>query len=181
MSFPFYNIFCTACDYKDRYSFGANYSYEGSLEHQPILAVGWCGECDKIVHAVAPFTEDDERQRIDDQELWIRHNRKGFFSRFSKKAKREIEEAEQEILLLSQRTSYFKNQEYQTRCLRCSTSKVSLFPLPYNEYNEVSEPDVRHKCGGSLRISMEGRFYYTSRPKVVYGAQGEILLDERSC
>ena len=179
MSLPFYKITCTGCDYEDGYSYGTHYVYEGIAEHEPVLRAAWCSDCGKIVNACVPFTSKDAEEEIADLNLWIDRNKSGFFSRFSKSKKNEILKTEKEKQAIRARLEYFENTAYVSKCLSCGGSHVFPFYLPYGEYGEVEELNVMHSCGGRLLVSMEGRFSFASRRKVVYDETGEILHDGR--
>ena len=179
MSRPFYKVTCTECGFNDGYSYGIHYVYEGPSDHEPVFQAAWCSNCDKIVNACIPFSRARAEGEIHDLKMWIERNKRGLFAKFSKIKKHEVDKAAQEMKTIYKRLKYFETIRYKPRCIRCGGHTVFPFDLPYGEFNEVENLNIQHSCGGTLVISMEGRFSFKSRPKVVYNETGTILQDER--
>lgn len=179
MSRPFYKITCTGCSYQDQYHYGIHYVYEGLEEHEPVLRAAWCNGCGKIVNITAPFTVTYAECQISDTNNSIEQKKRGFFAQFSSQVKNEVLKLENELQAIRIRLKYFSNMAYRSKCLSCGGSHVYPFNVPYGNFDELVELNIRHTCGGQMLISMAGRYSFTSRPKVVYDESGSIKRDER--
>ncbi|MEW6187316.1 MAG: hypothetical protein AB1585_16405 [Thermodesulfobacteriota bacterium] len=179
MSLPYYKITCSGCDFQGNYGFYVSYEYQGLPEQCPVLRAAWCRDCDKIVEACTPFTLEEAQKEISENNIWINNN-SGFLARFSRSKKEEIIKAKEEIEKIQNRLQYFQAHSFTPRCLVCGSHQVSIFEIPYGEYNVTEELDVIHYCGNRLLISMEGRFSFKNNPRVIFDANGKILLDEQN-
>lgn len=178
MSLPFYSITCSGCSYEDGYSFGINFEYEGPPEREPMVGVAWCKACDSIVETCTPFNEEHARAEIADLEAWINTNKAGWFARFSITKKLETQKTHKRIQDVNARLAYFQSTPYKDRCMSCGSHDVFPFSLPDGE-GEVENLNIRHSCGGQLRIRMDGRLAFGRRPKVIFNDLGVIVRDER--
>lgn len=185
MSLPFYDIECTTCSYKGKYSFNVWYEFESGRDAvcQPHLTQGWCEDCERILTIYAPQTNETIKRDIDMLSEWIadekqkRTNRKFIF--FKQKADEEaIERWSNKIKALKECVNFFQNQRLPMRCLTCGSKSVSLVRLS-SEYGEFTNVGVKHHCGGDIMATMSGRIAYGNLPKVIYDIQGNILHDER--
>jgi hypothetical protein len=109
--------------------------YEGSAEHEPVLQVAWCSDCDKIVNICSPFTTMHAEQEIAELNRWIDRNKSGFFAKFSKSKKNEILTSEGKIQTVKARLKYFENAAYRNKCLFCGGSLVFPFYPTVNMIN----------------------------------------------
>jgi len=181
MSLPFYKVACTGCDFSSSFGFGINYEYEGPQEHKPSIGRVWCKSCDSIEVASFAYTEKGAELDIEDLELWVAFNKKGFFAKYSKSKKIEIQKTNQEIQAVRTRLKYFKDNEYVPRCLSCGGCNVFSLSFPsLNDDDEQKDTGIQHSCGGNLLISWLGRMSFSSPlRKVVFNKYGVILNDER--
>lgn len=180
MSFPFYKITCTGCDYEDEFNYGIHYVYEGLEEHRPVLQEAWCYDCDKIVRICTPFTVEQAERSIAEINKQINREKESSSAENLKLKNEEIFKLEEEIQIVNARLEYFENTAYKSKCLFCGGDHFS--PLNIDDYYvfKTFELNVnKHSCGGQLLIRMHGWKGFTDRSKVIFDETGRILRDER--
>jgi hypothetical protein len=182
MSLPFYQITCSNCEYEDSYNYGVHYQYQGLKEYEPVLHAAWCGNCDKIERMLSSLTVEDAEYEIQDLNRWIKRYQEGFFAKYLKSKKKEVLQCKIEIGEFKARLQHFENQHYKNRCLNCKGHNVFSLFLP-SEGEGVKESQIKHTCGGNLRVHQVGRVSFARHKKVVkvvYDENGNILIDTRS-
>lgn len=183
MSLPFYEITCSGCGFRYLHTYKTHYIYKGNPSRKPVLQIAWCRDCNEIIMACTPYTLSYAKYEIEQLNMLIGKNEKGFFGWISPSKRKAIEEskrqARKKLDEVNERLKYFDNAEYKARCLQCHGYSVYPFELPSGDYCIVEKLEIEHLCGGQLLVSIAGRIGYVSHPKVVYDENGIIVHDER--
>jgi len=179
MSLPFYTFTCSGCDFTSSYSYHTEFNYAGIAEREPAIKSALCRECNKIVNAFTPFTAEDAMVSIQDCQMWIAHNKRGFLSKFSRTKQEEISRTQNQILAIQKRASYFQENKFTSKCVHCGSDNLELFNISIFGDGAEEYLDLKHSCGGNLNIRMSGRMFFQSRSFIKFDEIGNVLLNEK--